>query len=105
MALKAVSVSPFTLSRDISPKPSKGMEHQSPKGTSNGQKVSSSVAFSDLKGTLRGVSGGRGGELGGGKSQPKRVVIGRLVRVNDIAGTRRRNGTKAHSAQKKVNAF
>ena len=97
MASKTVDVSFCTLSKVISLNPSKAMEHQSPRGASSLLKVSSSVALSDLKVTLWGVSGGRGGVQGvekgtqrgwwsedlsestmlqeqGGKAEPKSIV-------------------------------
>ena len=61
MASKTVDVSLCNLSKVIPLNPSKAMEHKSPRGVSNPLKVSSSVVLSDLKATLGGVSGGRGG--------------------------------------------
>ena len=61
MASKTVDVYLFTLSKVIPLNPSKEMEHQSPRCANNPLKVSSSAALSDLKATLGGVSGGRGG--------------------------------------------
>ena len=56
-----VDVSLCILSRVIPLNPSKAPEHHSPRGANKPLKTSNSVTLSDLKVTLGGVSGGRGG--------------------------------------------
>ena len=68
MASKSVVVSFCTLSKVISLRPSRAMEHQSPSGASSPLKVSSSDVLSVLKVTLGGVSGEEGGRKGWNKS-------------------------------------
>ena len=64
MASNTVDVSLCTQSKVIPSSPSKAMEHQSPRGASSLQKLSSIIPLSDLKATLGGGDRGERGASG-----------------------------------------